>query len=155
MATANPTFPSPDQSWSQVGWLSNKGFRYCRVNRVLLPVHRALYIAANGPIPKGGQIVFKNGDKTDIRLDNLELQDGATIVGARLRLVHASSGHHLVFQGKNGAFMKHCSACDKDLPVSDFRFQDSAHKYLRPQCRQCVADARKLATRLANKTKRH
>jgi hypothetical protein len=28
--------------------------------------------AANGPLPAGHAIAFKNGDKTDIRLENLE-----------------------------------------------------------------------------------
>lgn len=34
-------------------------------------VHLLLWEAAHGPIPKGHVICFANGDKTDIRLDNL------------------------------------------------------------------------------------
>ena len=35
-------------------------------------VHLIVWEAANGPLPRGHAIAFKNGDKTDIRLDNLE-----------------------------------------------------------------------------------
>lgn len=33
--------------------------------------HRVVWEQANGPIPKGHNIQFRNGDKTDIRLENL------------------------------------------------------------------------------------
>ena len=36
-------------------------------------VHRLLWEEAHGPIPDGHALVFRNGDKTDIRLENLEL----------------------------------------------------------------------------------
>lgn len=36
-------------------------------------VHRLIWIEANGPIPDKHVVVFRNGDKTDLRLDNLEL----------------------------------------------------------------------------------
>lgn len=36
-------------------------------------VHLIVWEEANGPLPKGHAIAFKNGDKRDIRLDNLEL----------------------------------------------------------------------------------
>jgi hypothetical protein len=35
-------------------------------------VHVLVWEAANGPVPKGHAVVFRNGDKTDIHLDNLE-----------------------------------------------------------------------------------
>lgn len=35
-------------------------------------VHRMVWEEHNGPVPKGSVVVFKNGDRTDIRLDNLE-----------------------------------------------------------------------------------
>lgn len=35
-------------------------------------VHLVMWEEANGPLPKGHAIVFRNGDKRDIRLDNLE-----------------------------------------------------------------------------------
>lgn len=34
--------------------------------------HRRVWEAAHGPVPRGSALAFKNGDKTDIRLDNLE-----------------------------------------------------------------------------------
>jgi len=36
-------------------------------------VHRLIWEEANGPIPAGHVIGFRNGDKTDLRLENLEL----------------------------------------------------------------------------------
>ena len=36
-------------------------------------LHRQVWEEANGPIPEGCNIVFLNGDKTDVRLDNLAL----------------------------------------------------------------------------------
>lgn len=35
--------------------------------------HLVIWEAANGPLPKGHAVVFKDGDKTHIALDNLEL----------------------------------------------------------------------------------
>lgn len=37
-----------------------------------LAVHRIVWEEANGPVPHGHKLAFKNGDKRDIRLDNLE-----------------------------------------------------------------------------------
>lgn len=37
------------------------------------PQHRLLWARAHGPVPKGHALVFRNGDRTDVRLDNLEL----------------------------------------------------------------------------------
>lgn len=36
-------------------------------------VHILIWEAANGPVPKGHAVVFVNGDKADLRLENLEL----------------------------------------------------------------------------------
>jgi hypothetical protein len=36
-------------------------------------VHRLVWEAAHGPVPKGHALVFKNSDRRDIRLENLEL----------------------------------------------------------------------------------
>lgn len=36
-------------------------------------VHRLMWIEENGPIPESHVVVFKNGNKADIRLSNLEL----------------------------------------------------------------------------------
>lgn len=36
------------------------------------PVHVLLWTATRGPVPTGHVLIFRNGDKADIRLDNLE-----------------------------------------------------------------------------------
>lgn len=36
-------------------------------------LHTALWRQHHGAIPRGHAVVFRNGDKTDIRIDNLEL----------------------------------------------------------------------------------
>lgn len=38
-----------------------------------VPVHRLLWQEHHGPIPPGHALIFRNGDKADIRLENLEL----------------------------------------------------------------------------------
>lgn len=42
---------------------------FCNDNFVLK--HRFLWETANGPIPKGHKVIFADGDKTNITLDNL------------------------------------------------------------------------------------
>jgi hypothetical protein len=37
------------------------------------PAHHLLWTQANGPVPPGHALIFRNGDKFDIRLDNLQL----------------------------------------------------------------------------------
>ena len=50
-------------------------------NRQWERVHKILWESAHGPVPKGYVIVFKNGDKTDIRLDNLECITRVELMG--------------------------------------------------------------------------
>lgn len=58
--------------------ISKDGYRERKINDGLplqkrwRAVHLIVWEEANGPLPAGHAIVFKNGDKTDIRLDNLE-----------------------------------------------------------------------------------
>lgn len=35
-------------------------------------IHKLVWVEANGPVPKGHIVVFKNGDRTDVRIENLE-----------------------------------------------------------------------------------
>jgi hypothetical protein len=44
-----------------------------RRQRRWVPVHRLVWEEANGPLPPGHALVFKNGDKADIRIDNIEI----------------------------------------------------------------------------------
>ncbi len=50
-------------------------------NRQWERVHKILWESAHGPVPKGYVIVFKNGDKTDIRLENLECISRVELMG--------------------------------------------------------------------------
>lgn len=43
-------------------------------------VHILAWEAANGPLPRGHALVFRNGDRTDIRLDNFELLTRAELM---------------------------------------------------------------------------
>lgn len=43
-------------------------------------VHLLVWEAAHGPVPKGHAVRFINGDKTDMRLDNLELLSRAALM---------------------------------------------------------------------------
>lgn len=51
-------------------------------------VHLLVWEAANGPLPKGHAVAFRNGDKTDIRLDNL-------VLVSRADLMRRNSVHNL------------------------------------------------------------
>ncbi len=66
--------------WKPIGTerISKDGYLERKVNdglplqRRWRAVHLVLWESAHGPVPKGHAIAFTNGDKTDIRLDNLE-----------------------------------------------------------------------------------
>lgn len=57
---------------SKDGYMERKVNDWMPLQRRWRAVHLLLWEAANGPLPKGHAIAFRNGDKTDIRLDNLE-----------------------------------------------------------------------------------
>jgi hypothetical protein len=67
--------------WKPIGTerISKDGYLERKINNDLplqarwRAVHLLVWEAANGPVPPGFAVCFKNGDKTDIRLDNLEL----------------------------------------------------------------------------------
>lgn len=44
------------------------------------PEHRLLWIAAHGPIPDGHKLRFRDGDRTHVHLDNLELVSDAAMM---------------------------------------------------------------------------
>jgi HNH endonuclease len=74
--------------------ISKDGYRERKVNdempfqRRWRAVHLIAWEEANGPLPPGHAIAFKNGDRTDIRLENLECI-------TRRELMLRNSVHHL------------------------------------------------------------
>lgn len=68
-------------TWQPIGSerITAEGYRKRKITdtgyapRDWVGVHRLLWIARNGQIPEGHKIAFRNGDKTDIRIENLEL----------------------------------------------------------------------------------
>lgn len=66
-------------TWVPVGTIGiNKGYYMIKVRdestsgRNFIPLHRAVWMANGRDIPAGCTITFRNGDRTDLRLDNLE-----------------------------------------------------------------------------------
>lgn len=50
-----------------------EGYTYVRVNGKFVQKHHLVWQQANGPVPKGMSVVFKDGNKQNFALDNLEL----------------------------------------------------------------------------------
>lgn len=71
---------------SKDGYLERKVNDDLPLQRRWRAVHLVVWEAANGPLPKGHAIAFKNGDKRDIRLDNLECITRAALM--RRNTVH-------------------------------------------------------------------
>lgn len=67
--------------WKPIGTerISKDGYRERKINNDLplqrrwRAVHLLLWESVNGPLPRSHAVAFKNGDRTDVRLDNLEL----------------------------------------------------------------------------------
>lgn len=67
-------------TWKPIGTerINADGYRERKVTetgcppRDWRPIHLLMWQEANGPVPDGHAVVFRNGDKTDIRLENLE-----------------------------------------------------------------------------------
>lgn len=82
--------------WKPIGTerLSKDGYLQRKINNDLplqrrwRAVHLILWEAVNGPLPAGHAVAFINGDKRDIRLDNLELI-------SRAELMRRNTVHHL------------------------------------------------------------
>lgn len=85
-------------------------------------IHRLMWMEAYGPIRRGHSIVFKNGDKTDLRLENLECLSRADLMkrntvhnlpkplaqlvqlrGALMRQIRKREGHGEQDRGSTGA----------------------------------------------------
>lgn len=65
--------PLGSERFSKEGYLQRKMTDTGYPPRDWVCVHHLVWIEAAGPISKGHRLVFRNGDKTDIRLENLEL----------------------------------------------------------------------------------
>jgi hypothetical protein len=69
-----------EKLWKPIGTerISKDGYLERKINNDLplqrrwRAVHLIVWEAANGPLPAGHAIAFRNGDKTDIRIENLE-----------------------------------------------------------------------------------
>jgi len=97
MQTARKTwFPPGNQphTWVPVGTVSPDSDGYLRRKYADRPgparrrwkyVHIELWEEHNGPLPAGHNIVFRNGDKTDIRLENLECISDADLMRRNTR----------------------------------------------------------------------
>jgi hypothetical protein len=73
--------------------------------------HRLVWEFHNGPIPEGWHIHHKNGNRSDNRIENLEAINGRL----HHRLKHSSYIEH-----PDGSFTKRCTACNKELALSEF-----------------------------------
>lgn len=65
--------PIGHERLSKEGYLQRKLTDTGYTPRDYVPVHHIVWRAAGKDIPAGFRLCFKNGDKTDIRVDNLEL----------------------------------------------------------------------------------
>lgn len=83
-------------TWNPIGHerVTKEGYLQRKVSdtgytpRDYVAVHHLVWIEHNGPVPPGHALAFRNGDKTDIRLDNLELV-------TRAELMRRNSVHNL------------------------------------------------------------
>jgi hypothetical protein len=62
------------------GYLSRKVNDGMPLQRRWRLEHLIVWEAVNGPVPKGHAVVFKNGDRKDVRLENLELWTRAALM---------------------------------------------------------------------------
>lgn len=107
-------------------WRDENGIAHCTTNA------RWLWWKHNGPIPKGSHIHHKNGDKTDDRLDNLELMTA---------LAHEQHHHRNIAiwrVSQNGAQERQCADCGCWFPREGF---PKTGKQVRwpPYCKGCAA----------------
>ena len=68
-------------------YITKDGYIECKFEgeRQMKLKHKYLWEKANGPIPKGHALIFRNGIKTDCRLDNLMLVSRAELLAMNRR----------------------------------------------------------------------
>ena len=73
---------SRPQTWVPIGSerVRDEGYLYRKISDDQVParrnwraVHSMLWEARRGPVPRGHAVVFRNGNRADIRIENLEL----------------------------------------------------------------------------------
>lgn len=72
--------PVGSERFSKEGYLERKMTDTGVTRHDFVPVHRLVWIEHNGPIPAGHAIAFKDGNKTHIAIDNLELLTRAQLM---------------------------------------------------------------------------
>lgn len=64
--------PIGTERLSKEGYLQRKMFDTGCTRRDYVPVHHLVWVAHNGPVPQGHCIIFKDGDKRNITIENLD-----------------------------------------------------------------------------------
>lgn len=77
--------PIGHERLTKEGYLQRKMTDTGVTRRDYVAVHHLVWIAAHGPIPPGHAVAFKDGDKTRIELDNLELISRADLMRRNTR----------------------------------------------------------------------
>lgn len=102
------------------------------------PFSRWVWEMENGPIPPGAQIHHRNGDKTDDRLENLQL----AMNDAEHKEIHYGERYR---SAPDGAAERKCTQCNEFKPVEKFhtRRTRSGTSFLVSPCRDCTNSHRR------------
>lgn len=134
--------------WPQKGWLVLPGgFRYMMHNGKAALVHRVLWESVHGPIPNQTHLEFINGDKTDIRIDNLRLRSKGgkrpLTPAQRVERTEALRQSKLrrgltIVVTVNGEPCKQCPGCQQMIPLATGYYpRGRTEPRPRALCKQC------------------